>query len=434
MIVATALGCAPGAAPLPDVVDVATDAVPPVDGAPNDDGPGVQAADVPTVDVSVVDVPRTAPDAATMDVARDASADVTARTDAAADHPDVPAPRPLWLTGYYAGWMQDAVPPAALDLAAVTHVIHFSLVPHADGSLDAAENGLDAAHVRAAVAAVHGAHRKVLVSVGGAGTRAAFAAAWTPSVRPTFVANIARFVAANGYDGADLDVEPLQASDAANFQALARELHAALRAHDAAALMTAAVGDAGAAYVPVQALFDQLNVMDYDTSGPWPGWVTWHNTPLHNGGATFPGGGALPCTETTLAALLRAGVDRSRLGVGIDFYGYDWTGASEPRQSIAGVTTRTRSYAQLLDTYDGVATLRWDPAAMVPYYSLAARGGLPAHFVSFDDARSGVAKIDWARAQGLGGAMVWELAGGHRASQPAAEREALLTALGAAAR
>jgi len=349
---------------------------------------------------------------------------------------DAPSPRrALWVTGYYAGWMQDAVPPQALALASLTHVIHFSLVPRADGSLDAAENGLSATHARAIVAAAHAARRRVLVSIGGAGTRGQFLGAWAPGTRSSFVANIVRFVAAHGYDGADVDVEPLEAGDAAAFQAFVRALHDALRARDPDALLTAAVADAPAVYAPVQGLFDQLNVMTYDTSGPWPGWVTWHNSPLSNGGARFPSTGApLPSADSLIRAFVRAGVDRARLGVGIDFYGYDWSGASGPLQPIAGVTTRTLSYAALLDRYEGRATLRWDAAASVPYLSLPSAGSEPAHFISFDDARSGVAKVDYARREGLGGAMIWELAGGHRPRAPAAEREALLTAIGTAAR
>jgi chitinase len=377
----------------------------------------VAPSDAPSIDVA-------APvDARPPDVPRDAPR-------------DAPAPRrALWVTGYYAGWMQDAVPPDALALRSLTHVIHFALVPRADGSLDAAENGLGAAHARSIVAAAHAAGCRVLVSVGGAGARAGFVRAWAPGTRGTFVANLVRFVAAYDYDGVDVDVEPLEPGDATAFQVFARALHAALRARDPAALLTAAVADAPSVYVPVQALFDQLNVMNYDTSGPWPGWVTWHNTPLRSGGARFPSTGEpLPSVDALVTAFARAGLDRARLGVGIDFYGYDWSGASGPQQPIAGVTTRTLSYAALLARYAGRASPRWDDAASVPYFSLPAAGAEPAHFVSFDDARSGAAKVDYARREGLGGAMIWELAGGHRADGPPVEREALLTAIGAAAR
>lgn len=365
-------------------------------------------------------------DAATVDVpaARDA-ADV-----------DVAPPRPaLRVTGYYAAWMQDAVPPSALALEAVTHVIHFSLVPRADGTLDAAENVLSAAHVRDAVAAVHAAGRKVLVSVGGAGTRDGFVGAWSPARRDAFVSRIVQFVASNGYDGVDIDVEPLLDADADAFRAFARALHRALRARLPDALLTAAVADAPSVYTPVQTLFDQLNVMTYDLSGPWPGWVTWHNAALDNGGARFPSTGApLPTATARINAFVRSGIDRARLGVGIDFYGYDWTGASGPLQPIAGVTMRPLSYDEVFTRYASRGEMRWDPAARVPYVSVAASRGEPAHFVSFDDARSAVEKVGYARREGLGGVMIWELAGGHRASLPRPERQSLLRAVGAAAR
>ena len=46
----------------------------------------------------------------------------------------------LWVTAYYAGWNQAYLPPSQIDFGAVTHVIHFSLVPNSDGSLNTNAN------------------------------------------------------------------------------------------------------------------------------------------------------------------------------------------------------------------------------------------------------------------------------------------------------
>lgn len=49
--------------------------------------------------------------------------------------------------------------------------------------------------------------------------------------------------------------------------------------------------------------------MTYDLSGPWPGWVTWHNSPLFHGGQTFPSTGApLPSIDAMVDAFVAGGV------------------------------------------------------------------------------------------------------------------------------
>ena len=357
---------------------------------------------------------------------------------------DVPAPRDatapdagrraIAVTAYYAAWMQSAVPPSTIDFAQLTLVQHFCLVPRADGTLDADANVLTPANARALVAAAHAAGKRALVSVGGAGTLDGFRGAWRDASRDAFVARIVRFVTDHGYDGVDVDVEPLTDGDAAAFQAFVRALHGALRAARPGALLTAAAGDAPRAYAPIQSLFDQINVMTYDLSGPWPGWVTWHNTALRDGGRRFPSTGApMPSVEGALARFVEAGVATSRLGLGIDAYGYDWRGASGPMQPVAGVTLRTRSYAEIMDSLWRADRARWDDLSSVPWIALDVAGTADDHFVSYDDPRSAAAKVDYARSRGLGSVIVWELGGAWRASQPAGARDAFLRAVGGAA-
>jgi hypothetical protein len=43
-----------------------------------------------------------------------------------------PACAELWCTGYYPGWEQGSVPDSQIDFPALTHIIHFSLLPKAD--------------------------------------------------------------------------------------------------------------------------------------------------------------------------------------------------------------------------------------------------------------------------------------------------------------
>ena len=49
----------------------------------------------------------------------------------------------VWVSGYYAGWMQGYLPPSAIDFKAVTHIMHFSIEPSGAG-VSGTGNGIDA--------------------------------------------------------------------------------------------------------------------------------------------------------------------------------------------------------------------------------------------------------------------------------------------------
>jgi chitinase len=201
----------------------------------------------------------------------------------------------LWCTGYYPGWEQGSMPAAQIDFSALTHVIHFSLVPNADGSLNSSLNGISAGNSAEIVSATHTAGRKVLICVGGANT--SFQSATTPANLAIFVSNLTNFMAARGYDGIDLDWEPISASDAAPFTNLVNALRSALNAFPERKQLTAAVqpyssfgepaNTVPAIITSVQGRFDQINLMTYDLSGAYSGWVTWFNSPLYDGGYRF---------------------------------------------------------------------------------------------------------------------------------------------------
>ena len=344
-----------------------------------------------------------------------------------------PAAPGLWVSAYYADWHQQSgyLPPQKIDFAAVSHIMHFSILPAADGAIDSSGGDfITPAQSAALLVPAHAAGCKVLISVGGADTAPVFRKAIADPVRPNFVKSLVDFVRERGYDGVDIDMEPIENTDAPAYEAFVRDLRAALSAAGPHLLLTAATASRPEVFAALQGQFDQINIMTYDLSGPWPGFKTWHNSSLFGAGSEEMSAGAkYPSSDATIHGFAQAGVPRAKLAIGIAFYGDIWSGASAPRQDIAGVKVQSGvDYSDIMDQYSAAAR-RWDVQAHAPYFSVASDDPAQRRFVSFDDERLCAEKVAYARREKLGGVMIWELGSGFRAAQPAGQQDVLLQAV-----
>ena len=355
----------------------------------------------------------------------------------------------LWNSAYYAGWMQDRMPAEQVDFTAMTHVIHFAVVPRADGTLDSATNGVSPSNSADLLARAHAAGARVLIGVGGENSAAGFRGATSNANRPSFITNLVNFVRSRGYDGVDLDWEPLEATDAHQFTRLVVELRGALNSEALGTnplLLTTATVSLPDLFAMLQSDFDQINLMTYAFSGPWPGWRTWYNSPIYDGGHRFPATGQpAPSVDGMVNDFLSHGVAAAKLGIGICFYGCVWSGGSGtstggtalPWQSWSGPPTMTTlAYAEIMSRYYQPQRYFWDTNAQSAYLSINPPGSandksekdsrLLSEFISFDDPAACRAKVAYARHKGLGGVIIWELGGGYRSDQPAGQRDLLL--------
>jgi chitinase len=337
------------------------------------------------------------------------------------------------VTGYYAAWQEWHLPVSAIDFSALTVVAHFSDMPKSDGTLDTAANGMTADQRTRLVAATHAAGKKVVLTVGGAGSEDMWRVATDSAHRAAFIQQVLTQLSTYGYDGVDIDYEPVSDADGPDFVPFVQQLRTAMDAQKPGMLLTAAMGWNVPMYVTLAPLFDQMNLMTYDMSGTWEGWETWFNSPLSNGGRNFQSTGApLPSCQTRVAEALAGGATKAKLGIGVDFTGYVWSGASGPNQPIAGVTMGgNQPYWQLMDQYYSGDAYRFDSGADAPYLSIGS--GSSGKFVTYDDEASIGAKVDWVRTQGLGGIILWDISGGYRPDQPAGQQNPLMTAVKQAA-
>jgi chitinase len=329
------------------------------------------------------------------------------------------------------------MPASKVDFTALTHVIHFSIAPNANGTLNTSINNMTAARSTNVVALAHAAGKKVLISVAGSGP-GGFMGATTNALRATFITNLVNFITTYNYDGLDIDWEPLANSEVTQYSNFVKELRVSLNTFNPHKLLTVATAQQSAWFNSLQGQFDQINLMTYDLAGAWPGWVTWFNAPIYDGGYRFPStGGLVPSTDGMVNTFISAGVAPGKLGIGIAFYGTVWTngagtstgGAALPRQTWTNDPVVSQmSYSTIMASHYQSNHYHWDSAAQAAYLSMD-NTSTNDQFISYDDEHVCQAKVSYARNRGLGGVMIWELGEGYRSTQPAGQRDPLLQAV-----
>lgn len=333
-------------------------------------------------------------------------------------------PRRPWVTAYYAAWFWDRSPPEAIDVKAFTHLV-FGRVAPGGGTLggDPGEvmPGAGTAHdprkgpgapERSVedylIGRVHAAGGKALLMLGGAGDGRGFIRSTEAAgVRARFVQNVVRYLATHDYDGVDVDWEDSLDSPAQRVLLLEflRDLRAEAGRNPRFApprdpLLVTFPGfglnvntDLPVSHwkVEVASLVDQYNLMTYGQGAAYPGWKTWFFSALKGEGPSTP-----MSIRSTVDGYVRAGVPRSKIGIGIGLYGMNYAPqpawqASTGYPAGAIVLRGTRVYRSVRACLSGTegpsgagrgledGSCRWDYVdEMGPRRSLATvgKGGL----------------------------------------------------------
>jgi chitinase len=294
-------------------------------------------------------------------------------------------------------------------------------------------------------------HLRTLISVGGWTWSGRFSdVALDPAARTRFAASCAAFIDRYGFDGVDIDWEyPVggglagntsRPEDKHNYTLLLQELRAqldALAARTGRAYLLTIAAPAGPGIMAnleiaaLGAVLDWINVMSYDFHGSWSP-LTNFNAPLYPSAAdpsSDPDIRQRFNADAAIRGYLAAGAPRGKLVLGVPFYGRGWAGVPDVGhglyQAHTGVPTGTWEagvfdYADLARNYVPTYQRYVHPEAGVPWLYSPQAGVM----ISYDDPESLGRKVDYVVANGLGGAMFWELSGD-------SDDWALLGALGA---
>ncbi len=339
-----------------------------------------------------------------------------------------------WVSAYYVGYQQSLYPADQLDVSTLTHLMVGGIIPTGSGGVSIAFS-LTPDVARTLATRAHQAGRKAILMLGGAGQHDGFVGAASPSNRSLFVRNILSVMDDLGYDGIDVDWEPIEAADRPNLLGLLQELRAARPAM----ILTIPVNwvninfpdEVDSFYGQVASSVDQINIMSYDISSNYAGWDSWYFGPLYGASPTRPAS-----IESSVQRYLLAGVPPRKLGIGIGFYGSCWKGVSAPKVPLAGLNVtlgqsdNVMTYANIVSQYLPAATRIFDAEAKVPYLTAAGGAGPQnCNFVSYEDPESIAAKGSYVRGRGLGGTIIWTIGQGHIASAPVGSRDPLMQAI-----
>ena len=328
------------------------------------------------------------------------------------------SPAYAWTTAYFGGWWSgpEVIEPEDVDLSAVTHLIYFAAWLNADGTLNLEMNGIESPRARRMLSLAHASQVKVILGTGGVPD------SFLPNCSalvPGLVRNLIDVLDRDHYDGVDLDWEPLDPAHLPCYEILVRALRTALGPDR---LLTAAVIDQPEFFARTAPLFDQINLMTYDLTTPFPGDLVWHNTALYNGGHD------VDSVELEIQKFRQAGVPAAKIGLGIDFYGYDWPGVYKPLEKYRKPPViKPLSYAEIMTSLFQPQALQRDEEGLVPYLSFKREPLKDSEFVTFDDPLSCQIKAEYAKSHALGGVMIWELGGGFLPHAPV--RDPLLQAV-----
>ncbi|POS72695.1 chitinase [Diaporthe helianthi] len=243
----------------------------------------------------------------------------------------------------------------------------------------------------------------------------------TQANRATFITNLLGFLSEYGYDGVDFDWEYPGADDRGgsdvdgkSYTALLKELKAAIAASGRHYIVTftAPTSYWYLRHFDVKNMaenVDWINLMAYDLHGVWDG-----DNPIGNQVLSHTN-----LTEIDLALDLfwRVDVPPSSIVLGLGFYGRSFKltdpscwkpGCSFSGPGDAGRCTNTagilsyREVSDILDSTGATAYLDEEAAARYLVYG-------DGSWISYDDATTFKAKIDYANKMGLSGLMIWAI-------------------------
>lgn len=155
---------------------------------------------------------------------------------------------------------------------------------------------------------------------------------------------------------------------------------------------------------------EKINVMSYAMFSIGGGWN------IHHSSATRKSNSAQPTSvEYCIETLVALGIPQTKIGIGIGAFGHAVKGASSPSQSWDGCTfvagDPSMSYDLIKTKYLNKMSLKTDPVCYSDYLTSENLVGdtWPCNYISYETPRSVAAKSNFCRSKGVNSFIVWTL-------------------------
>jgi GH18 family chitinase len=336
---------------------------------------------------------------------------------------------------YHPTWWQGSLKPSMIDFSSLTHIIIFpaqdasSSSPYFNGS--ALSMGGDLAQI---VTLAHAKGCKVLISaVGGYGQTQMPIVAADAAKCQAFVNAAVAYAQANGCDGVECDWEFPRSGDATGWKNLITKFRAALDAWTPHGILITSgyYSDLGAPYnvADMNANVDFVVPMTYTMwmgSGAGP-YKSGYDTPVglptqwtgYSGYSLSSPAGGGPLTY------LNDGYTPSKVAVSISFEGTQFSGVGGKMGVAYSSYAFCSTVSKSLGAYAAIPASgrAWDATAQAAYCISGST------VYSYQTPQSVTAIVSWAKTQGFGAIMIYDLGAGYEATAGAADPQALLHAI-----
>lgn len=330
------------------------------------------------------------------------------------------------VVGYYASWAAySGFSPDKVDVTKLTHLNYAFANIGNDLKITMGSPDVDPGNF-SKLKALKQANPslKTLISVGGWSWSGRFSdVALTDASRTAFADSCVNFIIKNGFDGVDIDWEyPVSGGlstnarrpeDKQNFTSLIQKLREKLDARaviDNKSYLLTIAGGSGDWYVnntelgTLSKYLDYANVMTYDIHGKWDTYNDF-NAPLYaNNDVTMQEKWSV---DQSVNAWLKVGVPASKIVLGVPFYGYIYNDVLNVNNGLY------QSYSDVQSiSYENIAENYLNAPGFVRYFhnvSMVPWLYNGSTFISYEDTQSMVAKAQYIKLKGLGGAAIWEL-------------------------
>lgn len=290
---------------------------------------------------------------------------------------------------------------AAFDVKDMTTLAYFSLDVNPDGTIaqsGSGWNGYQSQALADLVTRAHAANDRVVLTATCFGQRVLDQLTSDPNAPAKLGAALVQLVSAKNLDGVNFDFEGQGARDQRGLDNLIGQVTAQLRAanpHWQITMSTYAssAGDPNGFYdiAGLNQIVDGFFVMAYDMDSP--------SSPSPTAPLAGPGN-----NDNVDLAEYASIVPRSKLILGVPYYGYDWPTSGPDAGAAATGPAAPVTYAQVAATR---GPSYWDQTSQTPW--TAYQSGSQWHQVYFDDPTSLALKARLANADHIAGVGVWAL-------------------------